>query len=158
MTERSVVHAIFVIDRTYDASPARVFKAFSNSEARDRWFVKSEGWPVAEYTYDFQVGGQERGRFSPNGQMVIINETTYWDIVPDQRIVMAYAMDIDGNRISVSVATIEMKPEGQGTRLTYTEQGAFLDGYDNPAQREEGCRELYDKRLAEELARPDADA
>jgi uncharacterized protein YndB with AHSA1/START domain len=45
--------------------------------------------------------------------MEIINETTYWDIVPDQRLIMAYAMDIDGNRISVSVATIEMKPEAR---------------------------------------------
>jgi uncharacterized protein YndB with AHSA1/START domain len=52
MTERSVVHATFVINRVYDASPARVFRAFSNPEARDRWFVKSEGWPVAEYSYD----------------------------------------------------------------------------------------------------------
>jgi uncharacterized protein YndB with AHSA1/START domain len=75
--------------------------------------VKSEGWPVAEYTYDFRVGGQERGHFSPDGKMTIINETTYWDIVPDQRLIMAYAMDIDSNRISVSVATIEFKPEGK---------------------------------------------
>jgi len=157
MTERSVVHATFVINRVYDASPARVFKAFSNSEARDRWFVKSEGWPVAEYTYDFRVGGQERGRFSPDGTMVVLNETTYWDIVPDQRIISAYAMDIDGNRISVSVATIELKPEGKGTRLTYTEQGAFLDGYDIPAQREAGCRDLYEK-LAAELERQGEDA
>lgn len=157
MTERSVVHATFVIDKVYDASPARVFKAFSSSEARDRWFVKSEGWPVAEYEYDFRVGGQEHGRFSPDGQMIILNETTYWDIVPDQRIVMAYAMDIDGNRISVSVATIEIRPQGQGARLTYTEQGAFLDGYDIPGQREAGCRDLYDK-LGEELARENADA
>ena len=157
MTERSVVHATFAINRVYAASPARVFKAFSDSSARDRWFVKSEDWPVAEYSFDFRVGGQERGRFSPDGKMIVLNETTYWDIVPDQRIVMAYAMDIDGNRISVSVATIEIKPQGQGARLTYTEQGAFLDGYDIPAQREAGCRDLYDK-LGEELARQGADA
>ena len=158
MTERSVVHATFVINKVYDASPARVFKAFSSSEARDRWFVKSEGWPVAEYSYDFRVGGRELGRFSPNGKMEILNETTYWDIVPDQRIITAYAMHIDGNRISVSVATIEFKPEGKKTRLVYTEQGAFLDGYDFPAQREEGCRELYEQRLAEELEREGAGA
>jgi uncharacterized protein YndB with AHSA1/START domain len=157
MTERSVVHATFVINRVYDASPARVFKAFSSSEARDRWFVKSENWPVAEYSYDFRVGGQERGRFSPDGTMIIINETTYWDIVPDQRIIMAYAMYIGDNRISVSVTTIELKPEGKSTRLTYTEQGAFLDGYDFPAQREEGCRQLYES-LAAELEREGAQA
>ena len=158
MTERSAVHATFVIDRVYEATPARVFRAFSNSEIRHRWFVRSEGWPKAEYSYDFRVGGQERGDFSPDGKMNIINETTYWDIVPDARIIFAYAMYIDGNRISVSVATVEIKADPKGAKLTYTEQGAFLDGYDFPAQREQGCRELYDLHLAKELAREDASA
>ncbi|MBO9708384.1 MAG: SRPBCC family protein [Caulobacter sp.] len=157
MTERSVVHATFAIDRIYEAKPARVFKAFSDPDIRDRWFVRPHNWPVAEYSYDFRVGGQEKGRFSPNGTMIVLNETTYWDIVPDARIIFAYAMYIDGKRISVSVATVEFKPAPNGTRLIYTEQGAFLDGYDIPAQREEGCRDLYE-RLAEELARMPADA
>jgi hypothetical protein len=34
----------------------------------------------------------------------------------------------------------------------YTEQGAFLDGYDDPAGREEGTHALLDK-LGAELAR-----
>ena len=38
MTERSVTHATFVIERTYDASPARVFAAWSEAEAKARWF------------------------------------------------------------------------------------------------------------------------
>ena len=31
---------------------------------------------------------------------------------------------------------------GRGTRLTFTEQGAFLDGFDDPLLREHGTREL----------------
>ena len=61
-------------------------------------------------------------------------------------------MTIGGNRISASLATIEFEPGGAGTRLTYTEQGAFLDGHDNAAQREAGCRELFEA-LAAELGR-----
>jgi hypothetical protein len=53
-------------------------------------------------------------------------------------------MCLDDKRISVSVATIEFKPAGRGTRLVLTEQGAFLDGFDNPALREEGTRELIE--------------
>ncbi|MGZ4140368.1 MAG: SRPBCC domain-containing protein, partial [Actinomycetota bacterium] len=67
------------------------------------------------------------------------------DIVPNERIITTYEMQIDGVRISVSVATVELEPEGSGTRLVYTEQGAFLDAFDNPAQREEGTRELLGK-------------
>ena len=54
-------------------------------------------------------------------------------------------MHSDEVRISVSLATLEFRREGDGTRLLYTEQGAFLDGYDNPAQREAGTRDLFDQ-------------
>lgn len=70
--------------------------------------------------------------------------------MPDERIVITYDMHLDEKRISVSLATMEFKPEGAGTRLIFTEQGAFLDGYDIPAQREQGTRDLLDA-LGEEL-------
>ncbi len=54
-------------------------------------------------------------------------------------------MHLDARRISVSLATVEFKPAGSGTRLTFTEQGVFLDGYDEPAAREHGTRALLDK-------------
>jgi len=65
--------------------------------------------------------------------------------VPNERIVSTYDMHLDDKRISVSLATVELKPAGAGTRLTYTEHGVFLDGYDIPAQREEGTRALLDQ-------------
>ena len=64
-------------------------------------------------------------------------------------------MYLDGTRISVSLATVEFRPEGAGTRLIFTEQGAFLDGYDDPAQREQGTRDLLDA-LGTELRREPA--
>jgi uncharacterized protein YndB with AHSA1/START domain len=72
----------------------------------------------------------------------------YYDIVPNERIVYAYEMYLDDQRISVSVATIEFKPVAKGTRLVLTEQGAFLDGFDNPKLREEGTRQLMDALAA----------
>jgi hypothetical protein len=53
-------------------------------------------------------------------------------------------MHLDDKRISVSLATVELKPAGAGTRLIYTEQGAFLDGYDDAGSREHGTRALLD--------------
>jgi hypothetical protein len=61
-------------------------------------------------------------------------------------------MTIGDNRISASLATMEFKPAGSGTRLVFTEQGAFLDGHDNVTQREKGTRELLEA-LALELKR-----
>jgi len=157
MTERSVTHATFIIERVYDAAPARVFQAFSDPAARDRWFVKADGWPVAEYSFDFRVGGRETGRFSQDGTTMIYNDTVYHDIVPDSRMIFAYAMTIGENRISASLATVELKPEGKRTRLVFTEQGAFLDGLDQVVDREQGWRELLG-HLARELERDAAAA
>lgn len=157
MTDRSVTHATIVIEHVYDASPARIFKAFADPAARDRWFVKADGWPIAEYTFDFRVGGREAGRFSPDGTTMIYNDTVYQDIVPDNRMVFAYVMTIGENRISASLATVELKPEGKQTRLVFTEQGAFLDGLDKVACREQGWREIL-AHLARELERDAAAA
>ncbi|MFL6111564.1 MAG: SRPBCC domain-containing protein, partial [Catenulispora sp.] len=79
-------------------------------------------------------------------------EARYQDIVPNERIVTSYDMHMDDKRISVSLATVEFRPDGTGTRLVLTEQGAFLDGYDDPADRQRGTVELLDA-LAVELKR-----
>jgi len=74
-------------------------------------------------------------------------DALYYDIAPDQRIVYSYEMYADGARISVSVATIEFAKSGDGTALTWTEQGAYLDGIDGPqapALRKEGTAEMLD--------------
>jgi uncharacterized protein YndB with AHSA1/START domain len=77
---------------------------------------------------------------------------TYQDIVPDERIVYAYRMSLDGVPISVSLATIEIRPEGSGARLTVTEDGVFLDGYEDNGSREAGTGWLMDQ-LGASLAR-----
>lgn len=57
MSERSTKHATFVIERIYDASPARVFAAWSNPAAKVRWFA-CHTEREAKYELDFRVGGR----------------------------------------------------------------------------------------------------
>jgi uncharacterized protein YndB with AHSA1/START domain len=140
MTERSIEHAAFVVERVYGASPDRVFAAWSDPRAKARWFGDSDG----EFELDFRVGGWERGRgMLPDGREYAF-EALYRDIVLGRRIVYTYDMLLDGIRISVSVATAEFEPERDGTRLVFTEQGAFLDGHEIPARREQGMGSLLD--------------
>jgi uncharacterized protein YndB with AHSA1/START domain len=148
--QSSVVHSTFSIERTYPVPPSRVFSAFANQAAKRRWFAEGEGWEVEEFTLDFRVGGREFSRFRFEGGAPIRNETVYQDIVPDRRIVFAYSMTVGDQRISVSLATVEIESSGDGTHLVYTEQGAFFDGADGPEGREGGIRELLEK-LGEEL-------
>jgi uncharacterized protein YndB with AHSA1/START domain len=37
MTESSVIHDTFIIERSYSADPARVFAAFASAEAKSIW-------------------------------------------------------------------------------------------------------------------------
>ncbi|HVK68773.1 MAG TPA: SRPBCC family protein [Polyangium sp.] len=149
MTERSVTHTTFVIERFFQVSPARVFAAWSTAEQKRKWFGCHEG---ATHELDFRVGGRETYRGGPKGGPIYTNETRFQDIVPNQRIVYTYDMQRDETRISVSVVTIELKAEGKGTRLVFTEQGAFLDGHDAPEGREHGTKIVLDK-LVEGLER-----
>jgi len=142
MSDRSVTHATFVLERTYDASPARVFAAFANPEAKARWFIGPDNWDKSNHQMDFRIGGHETVSGGPPGRSVHSYDACFQDIVADQRIVTTYEMQMDGARISVSVATLEFQPDGSGTRLVMTEQGAYLDGIDTAAERERGTSDL----------------
>src|SRR5580692_7426467 len=135
MTERSVLHDTFVIERAYPAPPSRVFAAFATKEAKDAWGdtgdLSEPGADAAESEFDFRVGGHERFGFGYQG------------------VIYRYEMYADGARISVSVATIEFAAtaDGTGTALTWTEQGAFLDGFDGPdasSLRQGGTEEMLE--------------
>src|SRR5882672_8697632 len=150
MVEASVVHGTFVIERTYPASLQRVFKAWAEPAAKARWFAgPPDKWKEMLREFDFRVGGRERLTGAWSGGKTSAFDGLYHDIVPDRRIVYSYGMHVDKVRISVSLATVEFKPEGAGTRLIFTEQAAFLDGYDDAGSREQGTGTLLDKLGAE---------
>lgn len=142
---RTVVHDTFIIDRSYSASPARVFSAFADPAVKREWFGDPDIEQNAPHVIDFRVGGRETlAGEAPGGGASFSYDAVYQDIVPNSRIVYSYEMTMDGQRISVSVATLEFLPADSGTRLILTEQGAYLDGLDTSAQREEGTRGLLD--------------
>ncbi|HJQ42996.1 MAG TPA: SRPBCC family protein, partial [Jatrophihabitantaceae bacterium] len=142
---RTVVHDTFVIDRSYAAPPARVYNAFADAEVKKQWWDDDDIEKDADHVIDFRVGGRESMSGSvPDGSALFTFDALYQDIVENSRIVYSYEMTMNGQRISVSVATLEFIPDGDGTRLVLTEQGAYLDGLDTSAQREEGTRGLLD--------------
>jgi len=156
MSARTVTHATFTIERRYKSRPAKVFDAFSDPAKKRRWFAEGPGFHLDSYELDFREEGFERSRFRfvagrPLEEgTVCTNDTVFMDIVQDERIVIAYTMNIAGGRISVSQATMEFRPDGSGTLLVFTEQAAFFDGSDGPEMREQGTRELLES-LATEL-------
>jgi uncharacterized protein YndB with AHSA1/START domain len=155
MTTRSVTQASFTLERTYPAGVARVWKALSDPASKKKWFEPPETWERDEHTMDFRAGGRETSVGGPKGGPVIKFEALYYDIVPHERIVYSYDMLVDDARISVSLATFQLQADGEGTRLTLTEHGAYLDGSDDGSERKRGTGGLLDKLgayLAREMA------
>jgi uncharacterized protein YndB with AHSA1/START domain len=143
--ERSQTHATFVVERTYDADVARVWHALSDNDARDQWFTGGPEFAPSEKSHDFRVGGggTEEGRWhgGPSSRF----RSTYTDIVEHHRIVFTYDMWLDDRHISTSITTIVLEPDGDRTRLTFTEQGVHFDGLDTVEGREEGTKGILDQ-------------
>ena len=140
----TTVHGSFTLERRYPAPPSRVFHAFADPSLKRRWYVEGEGWIVEHHALDFRPGGHETSRFRFRGGPPIENHTVVHDVVRDERIVTSYVMAIDGRRISASLATVELEPVDGGTRLRFTEQGAYFDDPDAVRNREAGTRELLE--------------
>ena len=142
---RSVVHATFHLRRTYDAPVARVWTALTDEAAKRKWFGGPPGrWDPLERHMDVRVGGSERLKGRWEGGVVSTFDATYHDVIPNERLVYSYEMHLDDKKISVSLATLQLRAEGGNTTVMVTEQGAFLDGYDDAGSRERGTGHLLD--------------
>ncbi len=154
MTQRSISHADFTIERTYEAEPDRVFDAWADPAKKARWFA-GPSEVGNERAFDFRVGGHERAVGTLPDGTTFTFDADYRNIVANERIVYEYSMTMNGEPISVSVAAIEFRPVGGSpnrTRLVVTEHGAYFEGLDNAGNREQGTRELLEA-LGRELER-----
>jgi uncharacterized protein YndB with AHSA1/START domain len=144
-TETVTVQASFTIKRRFAAKPERVFQAFADPATKARWFHGPLSWQETERRQDFRVGGIEFLSGGPPGKPAHSFNCLYQNIVPNRRLIYSYDMKMGDTPISVSLAIIELVPDGNGTVLTITEHGAFLDGFDAVENREQGTRALLEQ-------------
>lgn len=148
----STTHGSFIIERRYNAAPERVFAAWSDAKAKRAWFAEGEGWDINNYELDFREGGAEKSKFRFEKGVETFGEETWFgndtvfnEIIPNQRIIYTYAMDRNGVRFSISLASVELHPADTGTRLILTEHAAFFEGADGVRMREQGWQDLLGK-------------
>ena len=148
-----IVHDTFTIERTYEASPAEIWRCWTDPELREQWFRGPEGYKTVERTVDFRAGGREvlRGEF-PSGMKTHFS-STFHVIVPEQHIVSAYDMSVGGTLLSVSLATMDLTPDGKKTRLRYTEQGVYFAGDPKEAESRKGGTTWHIDNLGELIAK-----
>jgi len=146
-----VVHGSFTITRTFNASVERAFAAWADPEWKARWFVGPSTWKPIQRKMEFKVGGQEivEGDFGTATSLFVAR---YHVIVPNQLIIYDYDMHHSGRYLSLSIATVEFEPtKNGGSKMTFTEQGAFLDAEFGIESRKQGTEGLLEQ-LANVLA------
>ena len=151
--ERSQTHATFVIERSYPVpsrrcgTPCRTTtRATSGSAAApSSTFARSHTTSALVGTASRRASGTVgRGRGSCRPIPTSSSK---------QRIVFTYDMWVDDRHLSTSLTTIALEPDGDGTRLTYTEQGVHFDGLDTVEGREVARWLAGQSRASRALAR-----
>jgi uncharacterized protein YndB with AHSA1/START domain len=142
----SICQHDFTIERRFRQSPEQAFRVFADPDLRQRWFRVPESWTDREWSLDFCIGGSELNAGRDQSGNHHVYRSRFHDIVGGKRIVFTYDMALDGHLTSVSLTTVELRlDDGGGTHLIFTEHGAFLDGLDDPAEREHGTGLLLDR-------------
>jgi uncharacterized protein YndB with AHSA1/START domain len=114
------------LHRVVRASPARVFRAWTEADELRRWFAAAEGYttPVAEV--DLRVGGRYRmGMRAPNGELSVATGV-YEEIVPPARLVLTWRWEHEGPALPTTRLTLEFRPHPDGTELVLVQVG-FID-------------------------------
>jgi len=139
----------FALERVFKATPAQVFRAFADPQAKSRWFAGGGEDPkLVEREMDVRPGGRELAVGKWKSGLTTRFDAIYFDVVPDRRLVYGYEMHLDARKISVSLACVEIEPHADGVKLKVAEQAVFLDGYEDNGARERGTAMLMDKLVA----------
>jgi uncharacterized protein YndB with AHSA1/START domain len=152
----SVNHRTFAIERLLPGSPSHAFRFWSEFELKRRWISCHPDWTVLEDDFNFVEQGGEHTRWLMLDGVEQALLITYLEIHPEERIVYAYTMQSSGRPISSSLVTVEFTPDGQKTRMTWTEQAVFGSVEDGDI-RESGTGLGFDRLVAvmgEPLALP----
>lgn len=123
----TIAHATIVMERTYAASPARVFAAWADVEARKRWSAPADNIRIDHEAADFREGGKDVSRCIEPGNADYVATVTYVDIHKGQRIVFTEDVVHGDKRVSAALISVELTPRGAETHLALTMQIASFD-------------------------------
>ena len=145
--EQKVVHATCVVERSFSKPANAVFAALSDPNKVRRWMGGGEHSELLEFHSEFREGGIQilkyrMGPETPIAGAVITNEGRFQHVVSGERIVTASTMKMGDRIFSASQVTFELVPTDMGTDMIITHQGAFFEGSDGPALREQGWNVL----------------
>jgi uncharacterized protein YndB with AHSA1/START domain len=129
-------HATITLERIYRTPIERVFSEFADPVARARWSPPSNDVLIYDQT-DFRAGGRDVFRCGPENEPKFRGETFYHLIVPDRLVVSSEILEAGGQRLAVSLNTLDFEPTGESTNVKLTVQivsfvgASMIQGYES---------------------------
>src|SRR5437667_4992840 len=112
------------LKRRLNASPDKVYAAWTDPQKITRWFAPSSVKAGTERaSIDARIGGRFRISFSTDDEYHEVGGV-YRELVPNQRLVFSWAWHSTPER--ESQVTVTLKPDGDGTLLTFHHE-QFVD-------------------------------
>lgn len=107
-----------VVTRTFNAPPSMVYRAWSQPELFQRWWVpkSAPGVSLVSCQMDVRTGGRYRLEFGAGGSDTMAFYGKYLEVVPNERIVWTNDEGEEG-----AITTVTFKDEGGRTSLTFHE-------------------------------------
>ena len=112
----------FIIERTYNAPIAKVWKAITNRDEMEKWYFKlAEFKPEVGFKFEF-TGGDEK--------MEYLHECIIKEVIPEKKLTHTWRYPkYEGS----SLVTWELFEEGTKTRLRLTHEGLETFPQNNPS-------------------------
>lgn len=106
------------VARTFNTLPQKVYKAWSQPDLFQRWWVpkSANGVSLVSCDLDVRTGGKYRLEFRAGGSDTMAFYGKYLEVVPNQRIVWTNDEGEGG-----AITTVTFKGEGGTTRLNFHE-------------------------------------
>jgi uncharacterized protein YndB with AHSA1/START domain len=128
MTDQDVKHATLVFERICAAPIERVFAAFADPKERANWGTPSETAAFIYDKVDFREGGVDIFRCGDKSNPQYRGTTTYYEIVPNRRIVASEVVETEGRKLLITMSTTTFEPKGVETKVAVTAQLTSLAG------------------------------
>lgn len=126
---------ILVLERTFNATPKRVFAAWTDPQLLAQWWGPP-GSVVKEVELDFRVDGRYRiGITQPDGALLYVSGS-YQEIEPVVKLAFTWRWESPNMDIGESLVTLEFHGKGDKTELRLSH--ALLPSAEARAGHEEG--------------------
>lgn len=138
-----------VVTRTFNAPPSTVFRAWSQPELFQRWWMPKSVSSVSLVSCDMDVrtGGKYRLEFGVSGSETMAFHGRYLEVVPNERIVWTNDEGEEG-----AITTVTFEDQGNRTLLTFHEVYPSEEALEEALQGSAAALPEQLEQLAELLA------